>query len=73
MIKSIFGSTAAAAVFALGIATASAQLNPPGSGAAALSPEQRSAIRVIIVERLTDEMETTCRSGFRKPQPPFPI
>jgi len=56
MNKSIVGSAAAAAVFALGIATASAQLDPKGSGAAALSPAQRSAIRVVIVERLTDEM-----------------
>ena len=55
MKKAIFSSTAAA-VFALGIATASAQLSPKGSGAAALTPEQRSAIRIVIVERLTDEM-----------------
>ena len=55
MKKAIVSSTAAA-IFALGIATASAQLSPKGSDAAALTPEQRSAIRIVIVERLTDEM-----------------
>ena len=58
MNRSVLGSVAAA-VFTLGIATASAQLSPQGSGATALTPEQRTAIRMVIAERLAGEMRDT--------------
>jgi Arc/MetJ family transcription regulator len=57
----ILGSVAAAA-FTFGIATASAQLSPGPSGA--LTPEQRSAVRAVIAERLTDEMRNRLPEGL---------
>ncbi|HVY59117.1 MAG TPA: hypothetical protein VHA77_14795 [Xanthobacteraceae bacterium] len=57
MKRLILGSTAlAAAAFALGLTTASAQLGPGGDTAATLSPAQRAAIRIAIRDRLADEM-----------------
>ncbi len=56
MKRSILGSIAAAALM-LSVATASAQQSPQTSGATAPSPDLRTAIRVIIMERLTSEMQ----------------
>jgi hypothetical protein len=55
MSRSILGSVAAAALM-LSVATASAQTSPDTGGAAALTPEQRAAIRMVIAERLKSEM-----------------
>jgi hypothetical protein len=62
-VKALIITSAATAVLALGVATASAQTspqgmqrNPQGNGAASLTPEQRSAIRTIIKDKLADEM-----------------
>ena len=55
MSRSILGSVAAAALM-LSVATASAQTSPGTGGTAALSPEQRAAIRIVIAERLKSEM-----------------
>src|SRR5258705_2775435 len=57
-------SSIAVAVCAVGIPTASAQVSPEGSGAATLTPDQRAAIRIVIVERLTDEMQDRIPEGL---------
>jgi hypothetical protein len=54
--RTLIVNSAAAAALALGLATASAQPRPEGDGATMLTPEQRSAIRNVIRERLGDEM-----------------
>lgn len=56
MKRSILGSVAAAA-FMLSIATASAQQSPQAGDAATPAPDLRGAIRVIIMERLANEMQ----------------
>jgi hypothetical protein len=56
MKRSMLGSAAAAALM-LSVATAAAQLNPQTGGATAQSSDLRGAIRVIIMERLANEMQ----------------
>jgi hypothetical protein len=56
MKRSMLGSVAAAA-FMLSVTAASAQVTPQAGGAASPSPDLRGAIRVIIMERLTNEMQ----------------
>ncbi len=58
MSKRILGSIAAAAL-ALSAATVSAQQSPQAGGAATPSPDLRGVIRVIIMERLANEMQGT--------------
>jgi len=56
MKRSMLGS-AAAATLLLSVATAAAQLSPQTGGATTQSPDARTAIRVIIMERLANEMQ----------------
>jgi hypothetical protein len=58
MNSSIFGSVVAAAL-TFSVATASAQPGPDVGGAPTLTPDQRGAVRVIILQRLANEMQDT--------------
>ena len=53
--KTLLASSAMAATIVLGLTTASAQSRPEG-GTTQLTPEQRSAIRAVIREKLADDM-----------------
>jgi ribosomal protein S3AE len=53
--KTLILSSAAAAALTLALATASAQTRLEGSGVATLTPEQQTAIRRVIRERLVDQ------------------
>ncbi len=55
MHRLILNAVAVAALM-LSIPTASAQVSPGADAVAALSPEQRTALRTAIAERLADEM-----------------
>jgi hypothetical protein len=53
--KTLILSSVAAATLALALTTASAQTRLEGSGVAMLTPEQQTAIRRVIRERLVDQ------------------